>query len=121
MNSDNQKIDIAALAKLSRVEVSMDEMAKLARELPSIVAFVETIQKADVSQAQTDTSLRNVMREDQNPIAAGTYTETLLSAAPTRVGDHVAVKQVVSRAEIFKKRSDYENPSAVSKKAAEKK
>lgn len=97
MSDDNQKIDIAALAKLSRVEVSSEEMAHLERELPSIVAFVETIQKADVSKAFLDTSLRNVVRDDANPIESGTYTEVLLNAAPTRVGNHVAVKQVVSR------------------------
>ena len=90
-------VDIAALAKLARLEVSDAEIAKLEKEIPDILAFVETIQKADVStEAKTD-GLRNVMRADENPIESGKYTKTLLDAAPAREGDRVAVKQVISR------------------------
>jgi len=95
--TDEKKVDIRALASLSRVEVSDDEIAKLEREIPSILAFVETIQKADISGASADTSLRNVMRADENPHESGMYTEVLLSAAPARVGDRIAVKQVITR------------------------
>ena len=91
------KMDIVALAKLARLEVSDAEIAKLEKEIPDILAFVETIQKADVStEAKTD-GLRNVMRADENPIESGKYTKTLLDAAPAREGDRVAVKQVISR------------------------
>lgn len=95
--SEVPKIDIRALALLSRLEVSDAEVAKLEQELPSILAFVETIQKADVSAAHNDTSLRNVTRADENPHESGIYTEELLSAAPRREGDRIAVNQVVSR------------------------
>ena len=91
------KMDIAALAKLARLEVSDAEITKLEKEIPDILAFVETIQKADVStEAKTD-GLRNVMRADENPIESGKYTKTLLDAAPAREGDRIAVKQVISR------------------------
>lgn len=90
-------IDIRALAQLSRLEVSDAEVAKLEQELPSIVAFVETIQKVDISSAQANRTLRNVMRADADPHESGIYTEELLSAAPHREGDRIAVKQVVSR------------------------
>ena len=91
------KMDIVALAKLARLEVSDAEIAKLEKEIPDILAFVETIQKADVStEAKTD-GLRNVMRADENPIESGKYTKMLLDAAPAREGDRVAVKQVISR------------------------
>ena len=36
------EIDVAALAKLARLEVSAEELAKLEKEIPSILAFVET-------------------------------------------------------------------------------
>jgi aspartyl-tRNA(Asn)/glutamyl-tRNA(Gln) amidotransferase subunit C len=97
MSSDTPKVDIRALASLARVDISDAEVAKLETELPSILAFVETIQKADVSQAHNDTSLRNVLRADENPHESGIYTEALLSAAPAREGDRIAVKQVISR------------------------
>lgn len=91
------EIDVAALAKLARLEVSAEELAKLEKEIPSILAFVETIQSADVSAAKDDKSLRNVMRADEHPHESGIYTEKLLGAAPAREGDCIAVKQVLSR------------------------
>ena len=90
-------VNIAALARLARIEVSDTEISKLEKEIPDILAFVEIIQKADVStEAKTD-GLRNVMRADENPHESGKYTKTLLDAAPARMGNRVAVKQVVSR------------------------
>ena len=95
--ADKPIVDIRALAALSRIELSEVEIIKLEQELPSILTFVETIQNADVSSVSHDTSLRNVMRADENPHEGGIYTEALLSAAPARQGDRIAVKQVVSR------------------------
>lgn len=91
------KVDITALAKLARLEVSAEEMTKLEKEIPSILAFVETIQSVDVSGVKDDKSLRNVMRADENPHESGIYTERLLEAAPAREEDRIAVKQVLSR------------------------
>ena len=94
-------VDIAALAKLARLEVSEEELAKLEKEIPSILAFVETIQKAGVSKVKESHEMRNVMRADGPPAGgpheSGIHTEKLLSAAPTREGDRIAVKQVMSR------------------------
>jgi aspartyl/glutamyl-tRNA(Asn/Gln) amidotransferase C subunit len=95
--NENSKIDVRALAALSRVEVTDEEVVRLEKELLEIVAFIETIQKADVSQARSDTSLRNVMRDDANPHESGIYTDELLAGAPRRLGNRIAVNQVVSR------------------------
>lgn len=91
------KIDIAALAKLARLEVSDAEIAKLEKEIPDILHFVDTIQKANAGMEAKSPVLRNVMRADEKPIESGTFTETLLKAAPAREGNRVAVKQVISR------------------------
>jgi len=91
------KVDIGALAKLARLEVSPEEMKKLETEIPEILAFVDTIQKANVSAEAKVPELRNVMRADDNAIESGTYTKKILDAAPARDGDRVAVKQVISR------------------------
>lgn len=97
MNDSKPTVDIRALASLARVDVTDAEVAKLETEIPGILGFVETIQNVDVSGVELDTSLRNVMRADTNPYDGGTYTETLLSAAPARVENRIAVKQVISR------------------------
>jgi len=91
------EIDVAALARLARLEVSDPELTKLEKEIPDILAFVETIQKADVGPEANAPTLRNVMRADENPDEGGIYTEKLLEAAPAREGNRIAVKQVVSR------------------------
>ena len=90
-------VDIRALAALARLEISDEEVAKLEKEIPDILGFVETIQKADVSTEATAPILRNVMRADENPHESAEYTERLLKAAPAVEKDRIAVKQVVSR------------------------
>lgn len=91
------EVDIPGLAKLARLEVSEAELKKLEKEIPDILHFVETIQKANAGKDASAPALRNVMRPDENPIESGTYTEKLLDAAPVREGDRIAVKQVISR------------------------
>jgi len=90
-------IDIESLAKLARLEVSTEELGKLKGEIPDILAFVETVQKAPVSKEAVAPSLRNVMRADENPHESGLYTEKLLSAAPAEEKGRVVVKQVLKR------------------------
>lgn len=92
-----EKIDVSALAKLARLEVSEQELAKLEKEIPAILEFVATIQKAAAEAPKGENILENVMRADENPHESGIHTEKLLSAAPTREGDRIAVKQVISR------------------------
>lgn len=91
------EVDVQALAKLARLEVADAELQKLEKEIPAILAFVETIQKAPVSKEAQAQTLRNVMRADENPHESGAYTEKLLDAAPSREGDRIAVKQVIKR------------------------
>lgn len=91
------QVDIKALAKLARLEVSDEEVARLEKEIPAILGFVEQIQKVDTRSAGDDTSLRNVMREDENPHESGLYTEDLLAAAPLVKDNYVVVKQVLSK------------------------
>ncbi|MBI5457809.1 hypothetical protein HY971_03740 [Candidatus Kaiserbacteria bacterium] len=91
------KVDVAALAKLARLDIPEGEMVQLEKEIPAILKFVETIQAASTGREANTPALRNVMRADENPIESGKYTKTLLDAAPAREGNRVAVKQVISR------------------------
>lgn len=91
------KVDIAALAKLARLDVSAEEMTRLEKEIPDILGFVETIQKVATDDVAHDAAVRNVMREDANPHESGKYTEDLLAAAPAQKNNQVVVKQVLLR------------------------
>lgn len=90
-------VDVAALAKLARLEVAPEELARLEKELPHILSFVEAIQAVDTSGVEENRELRNVLRADEKPHESGIYTERLLSAAPAQEGGRIAVKQVISR------------------------
>lgn len=93
----NPSIDIRAMAQLARLDVSDAEVERLEKEVPGILAFVETIQKVGGTADASTPSLRNVMRDDIPSHESGVHTETLLKAAPQREGDRISVKQVVSR------------------------
>ena len=93
----SDKVDIAALARLARLEIREEEMARLEKEIPAILHFVETIQSANSPKEEKSPKHRNIMRADENPIASGKHTKALLEAAPAREGDRIAVKQVISR------------------------
>jgi aspartyl-tRNA(Asn)/glutamyl-tRNA(Gln) amidotransferase subunit C len=91
------EVDIEALAQLARLEVSDAERERLEKDIPNILSFVETIQKAQVPETPSLPKHRNVMRDDTDPIEGGMHTEALLKAAPAREGNRITVKQVISR------------------------
>ncbi|MCR4280790.1 MAG: aspartyl/glutamyl-tRNA amidotransferase subunit C [Candidatus Kaiserbacteria bacterium] len=91
------KVDVRALASLARLEVHDDELAKLEKEIPDILKFVETIQKISGGEATPSPKLINVMRADENPHEGGIYTEALIKAAPASTDNRIVVKQVLTR------------------------
>lgn len=90
-------VNVKALALLARLEVTEEELARLERELPDILGFVEQIQKASADVPVVEPALKNVMREDEHPHESGVYTQDLLSAAPVQKENQIVVKQVISR------------------------
>ncbi len=90
-------VDVAALAKLAKLEVSADEMVRLGKEIPEILGFVETIQAVAADATHESPAHRNVMREDANPHESGIHTRTLVDAAPAQKDDQVVVKQVINK------------------------
>lgn len=93
----DKQVDVKALAQLARLEVSEAEISKLEKEIPNILSFVAAIQEAVADVSSEAPKHRNVMRDDEKPHEGGIYSEALLSAAPAREGNRIAVKQVISR------------------------
>jgi aspartyl/glutamyl-tRNA(Asn/Gln) amidotransferase C subunit len=91
------QIDVPALAKLAKLEISAEEVAKLEKEIPEILGFVETIQAVATEATHESPAHRNVLREDANPHETGLHTRDLLDAAPAQKDDQIAVKQVLSK------------------------
>lgn len=91
------QVDVRALAKLARLEVSDEEVARLEKEIPAILAFVEEIQQVSASSEPASAEHRNVLRDDTDAHEGGMYTDDLLKAAPASRDNQVVVKQVLSK------------------------
>ncbi|MDO8482850.1 MAG: Asp-tRNA(Asn)/Glu-tRNA(Gln) amidotransferase subunit GatC [bacterium] len=89
--------EIEKLANLSRIAVTSEEKEQLRKDMESILSYVEQVNavSADLVLEQEELLLCNVMRSDDNPHESGIYTETLLSAAPSREGNYVKVKKIL--------------------------
>ncbi len=87
--------DIEKLAHLARIDLPEDEKAGLAKEISSILSYVEQINKNHEAVLASDDEQKNIMRDDNSPHDSGIYTEKLLNAATKREGDYFKVKKIL--------------------------
>lgn len=89
--------EIEHLATLARIKIGEDEKKGLAKEIDSILAYVDEIKKATVSSnaAPTVGVVHNVFREDVVDSTSDEDKERLMKEAPNRVGDFIAVKKIL--------------------------
>ena len=88
---------VKKLAALARIRVEDSELEKFTSEFDAILAYVGQLEKLELpSSGNEKPALRNVMREDGEPHAGGVYTEKLAEQFPTREGDALSVKQIIS-------------------------
>ena len=88
---------VRKIAALARLRIEPEEEERYARELATILGFVEQLQALDVSgiepTSQVTEGARPPLREDEvRPFAA---RDEALAAAPDRDGDYFKVPQVV--------------------------
>lgn len=103
--------DVEKLAQLARIKLEDDEKAGLAKEIDSILAYVDQIKKATVDMEHTSGvdaaslgAVSNVTRPDV-PISnvsdalsaaiSSANRERIINEAPDREGDFVAVKKII--------------------------
>jgi|SRR3989338_9999555 len=90
--------EVVKLAALARVKVSEEELPTFVKEFDAILAYVGQLEALKLpTDLNTELPLlRNVMREDGEPHAAGAYTEKIAEQFPKREGDALSVKQVIT-------------------------
>jgi aspartyl/glutamyl-tRNA(Asn/Gln) amidotransferase C subunit len=90
--------EVKKLAALARVSVSDEELPKFVKEFEGMVAYVGQLENLsiDVKGEKTPPPLRNVFRVDGEPHEKGKYTEKLAKQFPTREGDALSVKQIIT-------------------------
>ena len=89
--------EVRKLAALARIEVKEEELEAFTKEFDAILAYVGQLEKLNVGDAATEVPvLRNVMRQDGEPHAPGIFTEKIAKQFPSREGDALVVKQVIT-------------------------
>jgi len=89
--------DIEKLALLARIAITPEERDTFLTEIDSILAYIAKVNKAPTAGALTQAGLvKNVLREDTHPHDSEIYTADILSQAPSREGNFVKVKKILS-------------------------
>ena len=88
---------VERIARLARIHLTPEEVAKMSAELGTIVEFVEQLQSIDVSEVPpTDqvTGLEDVWREDE--VKPYGDRDALLKNAPQSKDGYIVVKRVLN-------------------------
>ena len=94
------KIDVAYVADLARLELTDEEKALFQPQLKNIVSYVEKISGVDVEGVEPmmhGRALVNAFREDE--VRPSLDREKALANAPARVGDEFLLPKIVEGAE----------------------
>ena len=90
--------DVQKLAALARLTLTEEECAKFAQEFDGILGYVGQIEALTITtpDARATPAVRNVMRDDGEPHASGTYTAAIIAEFPEKTGDALKVKQIIT-------------------------
>jgi aspartyl-tRNA(Asn)/glutamyl-tRNA(Gln) amidotransferase subunit C len=87
---------VRRIARLARIHLDDDEVARLQRELSGIVTWAEQLDEVDVTEVAPLTGAAQMalkMREDA--VSDGDIAEQVLANAPERAGNFFTVPKVV--------------------------
>ena len=90
--------EVKKLAALARIRLEDAELKEFTSEFDAILAYIGQLEKLDLPKGGEGEKpfLRNVMREDGEPHAAGKYTEKITAQFRAREGNALSVKQIIS-------------------------
>ena len=88
--------EVEYVAKLAHIELSEDEKEKFAKELGSIIDFVQKLNELDTNKVLPTyhiVPLKNVMREDK--IEESLPQDKALKIAPSKENGHYKVPKII--------------------------
>lgn len=94
--ADLTRDDILKLARLSKLELSNEQLERFRGELQEIVGYVEKLQAVDVTGLKPTnqvTGLTNVTRPDE--VIQYAEQSELLKNLPDRAGDLIKIKRMI--------------------------
>jgi len=89
--------EIEKLATLARIRLDESEKQEMAKEIDSILTYMDEIKKATIDTDVTPMpgAVHSVFREDISKDTVPEDREALLTAAPDREGEFIAVKKII--------------------------
>ena len=89
--------DVERLATLARIKLPDSEKEELAKEIGSILTYIDQIKKATIDMDTTPSvgAVHNIFREDIAKTTSPEDREALLKEAPDREGEFIAVKKIL--------------------------
>lgn len=91
------KEDVLKLARLSRLHLTDEEVAKYQKEIESILSYVEQLGSLDLDNVEPTyqvTGLKTVTRPDEI-VDYGTDREKLLKNAPKTKNGHIVTRRIL--------------------------
>ena len=92
------KDDIEHLKNLARVEFDEKETETLAKDLNSILGYMEILKEADISEVPEMTHAvedKNVMRPDETKDALASSRDDVVGAFPESTNEYLKVKAIL--------------------------
>lgn len=91
-----QLADIKRLAEMARIDMDDTELADIAKDFDSILAYVGQVKEvSEMSDSNKNYMLENVMRDDVVTNQAGEYTDKILAQMPDTQDGFLKVKQIL--------------------------
>lgn len=87
------EIDIKRIAKLSRLEISQDEIPKIAKNMENIIHLVENMPSFDSEELKLDENNPMILRSDE--VAPSFNREELLKNAPELSMGCIVVPKII--------------------------
>ena len=91
MNRD----DVKQLADLARLSITDQQADEYLGDFQSILGYIDTINKVEVSETAQDQVLKNVVREDDEAYEAGQFTDDILANAPHHEDGYLKVDKIL--------------------------
>ncbi|MDP3954101.1 MAG: Asp-tRNA(Asn)/Glu-tRNA(Gln) amidotransferase subunit GatC [bacterium] len=99
---DITKTTVNTIANLARIELTEKEEEKMAKELGSILSYIDKLKEVDTSNVEADASphhglINHLRKDDKSSHNAGDNTEKLLAQAPETKDGFVKVPSILEK------------------------
>lgn len=89
---------VERLAALARIRIPEDRKERIADEFEHILSYIAQLDELTLAREGKPKvpRLHNVFRDDANPNETGEWTKEIVKAFPSRAGNALTVKKIIS-------------------------